>query len=156
VTADSLAFKAGLKRHDILLSYDGMSIRDGKHCLRLLATAHRKAPLVLLRSGQAMTLQVSFAPSPSSITHESPKGTIKPDGPPAVDVEAQPLDGGKLRVIFTFYSTGKGKLEQLTCSGSLAEIQEEVRVQGKRQHIPARVQELIDVALKRLRSLSSQ
>lgn len=154
VAPDSPAFKAGLKRLDILLTLDGTAIRDGEHFRRLLqkGTA-RNAPLVLLRSGHEMTLPISFASTTGP--DEAPKGLLKPGSPPAVDVEAQPQGGGKLRVTFTFYSEGKGKLDQVTCSGSLAEIQNEVQALNRDRRIPTRVQELIAVALKRLRDLNS-
>jgi hypothetical protein len=152
VVVDSPAYKAGLKRHDILISLDGTSIRDAEHLQRLLQKGSaRNAPLVLLRAGREMTLQVSFA---NTATDDQPKGLIKPGGPPAVNVEAQPLSGGKLRVTFTFYSEGKGKLDQVVCSGSLAEIQTEVQALNRDRRIPGRVQELIAVALKRLRDLN--
>ena len=57
------------------------------------------------------------------------------------------LDGGKLKVVFAYYSEASSKLETVTCMGSLTEIEEQVR----QRQLPARVQELVDVAIKQLR-----
>jgi hypothetical protein len=92
----------------------------------------------------------AFQPGPSGLW----RGVLKPGGPPAVDVEAKRLEGGKLQITFMYYSQGTGKLERVRCSGSLAEIENEVRVLGEQNRMPARVQDLVDVALRRIRKLN--
>jgi hypothetical protein len=160
VGAASPGDRAGLKRHDILLSYDGTTLRDGAQFARLLqdATADKTVPLVLIRGGKEMSMSVCLAGvgDTTATLPLIPKGLLKPGGPPAVSVEAEALDGGKLRVTFTFYSDGKGKLDRLTCSGSLTEIQRQVRSLGENREIPPRVEDLLDVALKRIQDLSEK
>lgn len=150
---DSLLARAGLRPNDVLLTCDGVRLRDGKQFADLLAEAkpgesHR---LVMLRGGQGLSL--AFVPTldPPPV----PKSVLKPGGPPAVTVEAQPLERGKLRISFVYYSPA-GKLERVTCSGSLNQIENEVRQLGEQQRMPARVQDLADVALKRLRVLNQE
>ena len=75
------------------------------------------------------------------------------NSPPAVNVEAQRLEGGRLQVTFTYYAHGTGKLEQVKCSGSLSQIEGEVRELGKQNRMSARVQDLVEVGLRRMRAL---
>jgi hypothetical protein len=79
------------------------------------------------------------------------KGALKPGGPPALSVYAKNLSTGRLSVTFTYFSNTNSKLEQLKCSGSLPEIEEQVRVYGERNSMPAAVQDLFEAALQRLR-----
>ncbi len=156
VRADSPAARAGLKRHDILLSYGGTALHDAAQFFRLVQTApDKKLPLLLIRGGQELNLNVCLAAKPSFVGPPVPRGLIKPGGPPAVTVQAEALDGDKMRITFTFYSDGKGKLDRVTCSGSLNEIQQQVRTLGANQELPPRVQDLVDVALKRIRDLNA-
>jgi hypothetical protein len=149
VQAGSVLGQVGLHKHDILLSCDGVRIRDAKHLARMLSPATQVHQLALLRAGREMTLAVPPAADPL------PKGLLKAGGPPAVSVEAQPLDAGKLRVVLHFYSPRSGKLERVTCSGSLVQIEDDVRKMGEQNRMPARVQDLVDVALKRIRALNA-
>jgi membrane-associated protease RseP (regulator of RpoE activity) len=155
---DSPAAQAGLKRHDILVTYDGKWIRDAEHLAQLLqdAAPERKVPVVLVRGGRELTVQASLAQAlaDTALTATVPKGWIKPDGPPAVSIEAESLASGKMQVTFLFYCTGKGKLERLTCTGSLDEIEQQVRALGTQNQMPRDVQELVGVALRRLRNLN--
>jgi hypothetical protein len=159
VLSESPAAQAGLRRHDILLSYGGKTIRGSEHFWQLLPAGppEQPVPLVLLRGGREMTLEVTLTraavPAPPPLT-SLPKGVIKPGGPPAVNVEAQRVQSGKLKVTFTYYSQGTGKLERVTCSGSLTEIEDEVRELGRQNRMPSRVQDLADVALRRMRVLN--
>ncbi len=160
VTPGSPAARAGLRRYDVLLSFAGTPIRDGAHLVRLVGAAlpDAKTPVLLVRSGQEMTVQVALnglTATEPGVEASVPKGMIRPDGPPAVSVAAEPLAGGKLRVTFLFYSDGTGKLERVTCSGSMTEIQSQVRTLGRSNRIPTGVQALVDVALDRIRSLNS-
>jgi hypothetical protein len=82
------------------------------------------------------------------------KALPKPGGPPAVTVEAEPLEQGKFRVVLRFYAANSGKLEEVPCSGSLGEIEAEVRSLRDQNRISPRVQDLIDVVLQRIRELN--
>jgi hypothetical protein len=152
IQANCSLAQAGVARFDILLALDGARLRDGLHFSELLAEARigQKRRLELLRGGKSMVLsflQAEFDPN------RVPKGILKAGGPPAVSVEAQPLEPGKLKVVLVFYSP-KGKLERVTCSGSMVQIEAEVRQLGEQQRMPPRVQDLVDVALKRIRILN--
>ncbi len=155
VAPDSPVAESDLRRNDIILSCNGTPVHDGEQLVRLLqATAPSgKARLELVRAGQAMRVSVRLA-SPATDTPTFPKALLKPGGPPAINVKAEVLDGGKLQVTFAFFSEGKGKLDQVTCSGSLKEIQAQVDTLGANNQIPTRVQALVDVALKRIRDLN--
>jgi hypothetical protein len=159
IKPNSAADQAGLRRHDILQSYGRQSIRNADHFCQLVRAGTREQPvaLVLLRDGKEMTLQVTLAqPStPAAAVVATPsRGAIKPGGPPAVNIEAQRLEGERLQITFTYYSPGTGKLERVTCSGSLAQIENEVRELGKQNRMSSRVQDLVDVALRRIRALN--
>jgi hypothetical protein len=150
IQAGSVLGQAGLRRYDVLLACDGVAIRDGKHCSEMLSEA-RPHRLLLFRAGRQMTLALG---QPNPEPNPVPKSVLKPGGPPAVAVEAQPLEKGKLKVSFVYYSH-TGKLERVTCSGSLNQIETEVRQLGEQRRMPARVQDLVDVALKRIRVLNA-
>jgi hypothetical protein len=154
VLPNSAAASAGLKRHDILLSFDGVPLRDGEQFLKLAAdsVAQGRVPLIILRGGQKMILKVALVSPPDT---DSPKAMLKPEGPPAVAVHAKNLDSGKMSVTFTYYSKHSSKLESVTCSGSLDEIKKKLKDVGEQKQMPSRVQDLADLALDRLRVLNS-
>jgi membrane-associated protease RseP (regulator of RpoE activity) len=159
IAPDSPAADAGLEHNDILLSCNGTQIENSEQCVRLIqATAPEgKARLLLVRRGKEMRVRLRLA-TPLGTTPAPPpfaKAVIKPGGPPAISLKAEALDGGKLQVTFVYYSDGKGKLDQVTCSGSFREIETQVRDMGANNQIPPRVRELVDVALKRIRTLNT-
>jgi hypothetical protein len=139
---------AVLKRHDVLVSYDGkpLSAVDQLQRLVLAAKPKQKVSLVILRGGKEITLKVSL--NGADLPNSPAKSAVKPNGPSAVDIECTELDGGKLRINFYYYSESSSKLETLTCNGSLPEIEKQVRD----QRLPDRVREMVDVAFKRLRA----
>jgi hypothetical protein len=150
---ESALARQGVRKHDILLTLDKVPIRDGKHLSQMLTDGKAAGPrqLSLLRRGKEMTVAVD-ALGPETVLF--PKAMLKAGAPPAVNVEAQPMGQNKLKVVLTFYSNSNGKLEQVTCSGSLGEIEAEVRQLGRQKRLPPRVQDLVDVAMKRIRDLN--
>jgi hypothetical protein len=151
VKADSPGDRAGLKRHDILLSYNGKTIKSSEHFITLVRSddGFRKVPVRLLRRGKEITLGVNLVrwrrladKKPNTVA----KGFAKNGLPPRVSVEATMLGGGKLEVSFEFLVEGKGKLRKVTFSGSLDEIATQVR------KLPMPVRDLAQVALTRLRN----
>jgi hypothetical protein len=84
---------------------------------------------------------------------DSARAALKRVGPPAISVEAQRLEGDRLQITFTYYAHGTGKLERVKCSGSISQIESEVRELGKQNRMSVRVQDLVEVALRRLRVL---
>jgi hypothetical protein len=160
IQSNCAAATGGVRIHDILLAYDGHPIRSRDQFCSLVRGIQpaRDLPLVLLRGGKEITLQVRLTctplPQPIAVFGNTAKGSIKAGGPPAINVEAERLPGDRLQVTFTYYSQGTGKLEQVQCSGSLTDIENEVRELGKQNRMPSRVQDLADVALRRIRVLN--
>lgn len=155
VTPDSPADRAGLSRYDILLSCDGNELlKPDQLDLRVLADQYKDtAPVRLrvLRSGKELTLRMS----PTLLQVAGPTSTLKPGGPPSVNVDAKRLENDRLSVTFTYYSNGSAKLERVTCSGSVDEIKSQVKDLARERRMSAGVQDLADVALERLRVLNS-
>lgn len=151
VIPESVAQQAGLRRFDILLSWDGKQVKDRKHLLRLVQAnlAGRQAPLVVVRAGKEMTLHINLAELAKRWPNEkrgNSRGAAKNGRPPALSVKATPVGYGKLAVTFEYYAEGTGKLKQNKCCGSFSEIEAEVR------KLPMPVQDLARVALERLRN----
>lgn len=155
VTPDSPADRAGLTRHDILLSCDGNELlKPDQLDLRILTEQHKDAAPVrlrVLRSGKELTLRMS----PSLLFQTGPVVALKPGGPPAVNVDAKRLENDRLSVTFTYYSNGSAKLERVTCAGSVDEIKLQVKDLARDKRMSAGVLDLADVALERLRVLNS-
>ncbi len=164
VLPESPAAEAGLRRHDILLKYNGDPIRDGEHFARLIRAdqPNHKVKLELLRSGRKQTIEVTLALGPVlriaqtnrgatyAAAQEVPRGTAKAGAPPSVSVSATPLDGGKMKLTIEYYQESTGRPRTVTCEGTPAEIDSEVA------KLPGRVQNLANVALRRMRHLDLQ
>ena len=159
VLPESPASQAGLRRHDVLLEYNDDKVRDCEHFARLIRADRpdHKVKLGLLRAGRKETVEVTLALGPvlkivqtnragARDVAEVPRGTAKSGGPPSVSVAATPLEGGKMRVTIEYYQDGTGRLRTVTCEGTPADIALEV------QKLPARVKNLADVALDRIRA----
>jgi hypothetical protein len=148
VGADAAANLWQLQKHDVVLSLDGQPLHDIAQFKRLLALTkpEGKVTLVVLRGGKEMTIElVLLGAAP---TNGNVKSAVKPGGPPSVAIECTFLEAAKMQIKLEYYSEASSKLETVTCSGSLPEIEQKVR----EQRLPIRVQELVDVALKRLRT----
>lgn len=150
IRPDTILADGGLRRHDIVLTCDGARLeRPADFARALAANPGQPHRAVLLRGGR--TLSLALRPAGESV----PKAVLKPGGPPAVALEAEPLSRDTLKVSFRFYSPDTGKLEKVTCSGSLPQIEDEVRQLGKQNRMPPPVQDLVGVALQRLRAINS-
>jgi membrane-associated protease RseP (regulator of RpoE activity) len=148
VQANSVAETAGLRLHDILLSYDDTELNSVEQFDRLLRAGKVDSPvtLMLLRGGKETKLEMVL-PVPQGPQNST--ASIKRGGPPAINLTAQPMRDGKLKVTFEYYADeDSGKLRQLTCSGSLQQIEQRV------EELPMRLQDLARVALQRLRSIN--
>jgi hypothetical protein len=143
VLPDSPASRAGLTRHDILLSAAGHDLLNADQLVGVEAAV----PIKIFRAGRESTIHMAFQPGPTAV--------LKPGGPPAVNVEAKPLDSNRLSVTFTYYSSGSSKLERVTCAGSLDEIKSQVNGLAREKRMSAGVKDLADVALDRIRVLNS-
>jgi hypothetical protein len=151
ITPGSIADKAGFRRYDVLLSVGGKPFQKDAQFFNLIRqNRFKKTPVEVLRQGTPLTLTLSLMPDEPPF---DAKSLIKPDGPPAITVETKPLDDGKLRVTLTYFSDLTGKLERVTCAGTLPEIEKTVRDLGANRRMSPRVQNLADVALQRIRLL---
>ena len=159
VLPDSPAAAAGLRRHDIVLRYDGRPVRDPEHLARLIQADKpgHKLKLLLVRGGRETPAEATLALGPALRIAEAPAartGTVakavnKPAGPAPVRVAATPLGGGKMRVIIEYDPAGTGKPQTLTCEGQRDDIDTAV---GK---LPERERGLARAALQRIRDLNS-
>ncbi len=153
VLRDSPADKADLRRDDVLLEYDAEKIRDCEHCAQLIQTSKpkQKIRLRLVRDGREVTAEPVLDLGPvlklaaDAKPAEMPRAEAKPGGPASVSVSATPLDGGAMKVTFEYYQENTGKLKSVTCRGTAEEIDKEVL------KLPARIQQLAQVALQRIR-----
>lgn len=153
VKAKSPAARMGLQPYDVLLRFANRPVTDVQHLAGLLwaLPPGNSSKIEVIRNGKPLMLscQVQQADLPAL-----PKALVKPVGPPAVNVQAEPLPNGKLKLTLTYYAGNGGKLEALTCTGNLEEIETQIRQRTQQQDISPRVQELLDVALRRLRMLN--
>jgi hypothetical protein len=161
VLPDSPAARAHLCRNDILLTYDGESIRDGEHAARLIRDdrPERKVGLTFLRGGKEMTAEATLALGPAlkiaqavRLTGEDaiPRGLLKPINLAAVSITATPLGGNSMKVTIEFYQDSTARLQSITCTGPPAKIDEQIL------KLPARVQEQAKLGLQRLRAQAIQ
>ena len=149
----SPGYQAGFRRHDVLLRAAGQPIRaDGRWLADLAKTKAGKVEVALLRGGKEQVLAIAF-PLPEGANE--PRGYLKPDGPPAVSVQAQPMPGGQFNVTILFYGDNSAKLTKLTCTGSIPEIQQQVQGHAEEQRLPERIRDLVVVAIDRLRAIKA-
>jgi membrane-associated protease RseP (regulator of RpoE activity) len=150
VLPDSPAALAKLRRGDILLEYDGKSIRDGDHLAQLIRDdkPDRKVQLVFQRGASTRTVETKLVLGPSlKLANErrDSEEAKKPDKN-SVSVWATPLESGRMKVTIEYYSTGK--LQSYSCD-TVADLTRTV------QKLPERERNLVRIALQRLRSLNS-
>jgi hypothetical protein len=155
ITLSSPADKAGLKRHDLILSYNGSAVKDTEQLATLIRAdkPENKAALVVIRGGKEVTLEVSLVEAcraADTLAVKNPRGTAKYGRPPAVNVICNAVGAGKMEVTFAFIPEGKTKERRVTYTGSLDQIEEQVHA------LPPPVQDLAKVAINRLRSRSAK
>jgi len=162
VLPDSPAAKAGLRRHDILLSYDDQKIRDCETFARLIQAdkPERKVRLNFLRGGKSMEaeatltlgtiLRIAQSSKPNSGTESTNRGSAKCGSPPAVSISATPLESGRLKLTVEYYPDNTGRLKTVNYEGTLEEIQTGL------QSLPPKVCNYSRIAVERLRALDLQ
>lgn len=154
ILPDSPAFKAGLKKHDILLQFDTEKVRDGNHLARLIQSSKtgQAVKLLLMRAGRELTLEakIDLGPVLRIAKEEGTKapGVAKPGGPAEVSVSAVPMEGNRLKVTFEYSEAGR--IRSITCAGGPAEIDREL------DKLPDSVQKLAREAVQKLRALNLQ
>jgi hypothetical protein len=160
ILPDSPAARAELHRDDVLLEYDGKTIRDGEHLAELIRhdKPERRIQLRFLRDAKEQTTEVTLTLGPPLILAPGTRkgggepsgdrpGTAKPSTTPAsVCVVATPLEEGKWRLTVEYYATGK--IQTVTCEGA-------TEIANMVQKLPERERNLVRVALQRLRTIKS-
>jgi hypothetical protein len=159
ILPDSPGARADLRRHDILLAYQGEKIRNCEHLVQLIQDdkPNRKVKLQVVRGGKEIAVEVTLGLGPilrvaaakTAPATVDPKGVAKHGPPAAVNVVAQPLDQGKMKVAIEYYQEGTGRLRTITCEGSLEQIDGEVK------KLPDRERTLVQAALQRLKQFNS-
>jgi hypothetical protein len=158
VVDGSPAAKAGLKRYDILLEYDGKQIRNSEQLANTIRSdkPDHLVKLVFFRAGERMTAKARLSLGPkltvattdqivgSPAMKTEPPGIVKPPTQSAVSVVVKPLEGEQLRVTVQYYKEGTSTLRTVTCTGSSSEIETEF------QKLPKRVQPLALAAYQRI------
>jgi hypothetical protein len=160
VLPDSPAAKAGLRRNDVLLRYDDEAVRDCEHFARLIRDdkPDRKVRLTYFRGGKEASTEATLALGPIlRIAHktgasadEPPRGTAKSSRPGAVNIAATPLGGNSMKVTVEYYDERAGRIRSVPCSGTPEEIDSQLL------KLPNRVQDLVKVALRRLREPAAE
>ncbi|MGE0529196.1 MAG: PDZ domain-containing protein [Bdellovibrionales bacterium] len=154
VKNDSLAYRLGLRKHDILLKIQDTPVHSQTNLTSpfLLMNSGQVARLGLVREGKAVTLSYQLQKNDLQVI---PKSVSKTTGPPSVSLEAQPMENGQISIKLTFYAGGSGKLKTLQSTGSIEEVEHQLRQQSRAQNISPRYQDLVDVALRRVRALNT-
>jgi hypothetical protein len=156
VIADSPAARADLRRHDVLLTYDDRPIKDAEHFTRLIRAdkPQHRVHLTLLRGGRERTAEAMLALGPvlpdlvKKTEEKEPVKHFRTGAANKVNVAVTPLDEKQLAVTIEYFD--EGKLQEIKCSGTAAEIAKRV------QELPPRVQDLTRAALLRVRVLEPQ
>jgi membrane-associated protease RseP (regulator of RpoE activity) len=147
VKSKSPAARAGLKRSDILLTYDGKEIKDSDQFAKLVRSdkAEHKATLVVLRRGKEVSLDVALALACKVADNDS-RGTTKNGKPSSVTLNATRLGKGKMEVTFEYVLDGHKEPKQQTFKGTLDDIE------ARLKELPASVRDMAKVALDQLRA----
>lgn len=159
VATDSAGFRGGLRKHDILVTFAGKPLGNAVSAHEKFAKieAGQIVQLTLFRGGKEKALPFTLPKSdqPGLNAYALPKGFLKTGSPPAVSIQAQPMDNGKLDVTILFYADSAGKLERLHFVGPIAEVENSFQAEARDRQLPVRVVDLVDVALRRLRVLNT-
>ncbi len=147
VLPDSPAAKAGLRKDDVVLEYDGQKVRSCEHLAELIHEdkPDRKVMLALRRDGQTLTTAATLQLGPALLVPGEAKRA--PTGP--ITVAAKPLADGKMRVTVAYLGT-TGKPQALICEGSTGTINDALR------QLPERERLLVQKALERIRMLNTE
>ena len=147
VLPDSPAARAGLKRDDVVILYDGQAVRDCKQFAGLIHDDKpgRTVKLDCLRDGKPLTVEAKLTLGPALVL----PGVAKPASNQAfpITVAAKPLPDGTMRVTVEYIGAA-GKLETMVCEGSTGQIDKKV------DQIPERQRPAVQAALERIRKLN--
>ncbi len=146
VLPDSPAARAGVRRDDRVLEYDGTKVRGCGHLAGLIHDdkPEHKVKLALVRGGLAITTEATLALGPALLLPGEAKST--PTAP--ITVAAKPLADGKMRVTVEFIGA-KGKPQSLVCEGTTGAINDALK------QLPERERGFV-LALERIRRLNTE
>lgn len=155
VDKESTAFRAGLRKWDLLMQWNGTPVLGDAGAVASMEkslndAATKPTPLLVLRANRMVKLTY---PGENSVTA---KATAKPDGPPTVSVQAQPMGDNKLQITIFYYGEDSSKLRHVTCTGTLKEITDQVQSQASVNRMSDEVLDLVNTALSRLRELQKK
>jgi hypothetical protein len=153
VESESRAARVGLRRFDIIVSLDKKTVADARSLEEQLSRLKKgqKALLSVVRAGKKIALPVDAHRTDNDA---NPKAAAKGGEPPAVTIQFQPMDHGRLNLVLTYASAVTGKMERLAYIGQLAEIERQIQTDFREQRLPERVQDLVEVALERVRTIN--
>jgi hypothetical protein len=158
VAPNSPAWRRGLRPFDVIVSVDAKPQADPEVVGKKLGGPKpgHSAPVTLFRAGREMVLHADGTHKDNDLDDalSVPKGIIKPGGPPAVVIQLQPLDNGQLSLRLTYYSANSGKMEHMAYTGPLGDIERQIQQHARDKRFSDSVQDLVDVALKRVRSIN--
>jgi hypothetical protein len=147
VLPDSPAARAGVRRDDVVVAYDGTRVRGCEHLAGLIHDDRpdHKIKLGLARDGQSITAEVTLTLGPALLLPGEAKST--PTAP--ITVAAKPLPDGKMRVTVEFIGA-RGKAESLVCEGTARAVNDALK------QLPERERGLVLAALERIRMLNAE
>ncbi len=162
VEPNSPAWRVGLRRYDIITSLDSAKTPADVNVVVDKLKRVKSTKVTVLRAGREMVL--TFDPTRKDGIPDkdkdkdplTPKSYLKPGGPPAITIQVQPLEEGQLSLVLTYYSANSGKLESLTYDGTMENIESQIHSDAREQRMPDRVQDLVEVALKRVRYINQK
>jgi hypothetical protein len=145
ILPDSPADRAGLRRDDVLLEYDGTRVRDCQHLATLIRAdkPERKVQLRLQRDGKSLAVAAVLALGPALVL----PGEAKPIPTGSITVAAKPLPDGKMRLTVEFVGA-MGKTQPFVCEGTPRAIDEAV------SKLPEQERKLVMAALEQIRQLT--
>jgi hypothetical protein len=154
VEPDSRAARVGLRRFDVIVSLDKKTVADARSLEEQLGRLKKgqKALLSVVRAGKKIALPVDAHRTDNADANL--KASAKGGEPPAVTIQFQPMDHGRLNLVLTYASAVTGKMERLAYIGQLAEIERQIQTDFREQRLPERVQDLVEVALERVRTIN--
>jgi hypothetical protein len=156
VEADSPAWRGGLRPFDVIVAVDTNPLVDSRaidNRLRQLKPGE-SAALAIFRAGREMLLSFDGHSKQDAVGRLTPKALLKPGGPPAVTIHLQPTENGQVHLTLSYYLDDSGKMEQLVYMGPLGQIEKQIQADARQKHLPDRLQDLVEVALRRVRTIN--
>jgi hypothetical protein len=155
VLPESPAAKAGVRRDDLVLTYNKTKVKDTDHFAQLIRSGkpEQKVQLQLKRGKEEKTVEAILAVGSALILirGQNEAGQGARDNPAnansAVSVISTPLEKGKNKLTIEYYV--RGRPQTVSCQDVPADIAKTV------QKLPESERNMVRIALQRLRVLNS-